>query len=59
MTNGLISSGFRINSMDEFHADKNIIGAHWWELDGWDAKSDWTVNPYAALSQWISFCSVK
>ncbi len=57
--NGLISSGFRIVNMDEFHAEKAIIGARWWDLDGWDAKADWHVNPYAALPQWVSFCAVK
>lgn len=57
--NSLIESGFSITRMEELSADRDTLGATWWEPDEWDQKSDWHKNPYAALPQWISFCAVK
>jgi hypothetical protein len=57
--NALISSGFKISKMNEFFAEKTSAGSMWWGLDEWDEKADWHKNPYAALPQWVSFCSVK
>ena len=58
-TNSLIESGFTINCMDELSAEKDVLGADWWNQDEWDEKADININPYAALPQWISFCSRK
>lgn len=58
-TNSLIQSGLTINAMDELFAEKDIIGASWWESSEWDEKSDININPYAALPQWISFYTAK
>ncbi len=57
--NALISSKFKISNMNEFFAEKTSVGSMWWGLDEWDEKADWHKNPYAALPQWVSFCSVK
>ena len=57
--NSLIESGFTINHIDELSAEKDVAGAQWWNPEEWDAKADWQINPYAALPQWISFCTKK
>ena len=57
--NSLIESRFSILRMEEFYADRETFGANWWELSEWDEKSDWKVNPYAALPQWMMFCASK
>ncbi len=57
--NSLIISGFTINSMDEMFAEKDIIGAEWWNYSEWDEKADISKNLYAALPQWIAFFSRK
>lgn len=57
--NSLIESGFTITRYDELHAEKNALGAEWWNDNNWDTDADWHINPYAALPQWLSICSVK
>lgn len=57
--NALLESGFSLDRLGELSAEKEIIGANWWELDEWDEKSDWNKNPYAALPQWMSVCATK
>ena len=59
LVNYLVQSGFRLEYMDELLAEKDTIGATWWNLSEWDNKSDVLQNPYAALPQWISFCCKK
>ena len=55
----LLQSGFTVTQMNEFSADRDTLGAAWWEPEEWDEQSDWRKNPYAALPQWISFCAEK
>jgi ubiquinone/menaquinone biosynthesis C-methylase UbiE len=59
--NALISGGFSIERMDELFAEKNTLGANWWDKTkyNWDEKADWQKNPYAALPQWLSICTKK
>ncbi len=57
--NSLIQSRFTISSMDELFAEKDILSATWWDNSEWDEKCDININPYAALPQWISFCTIK
>ena len=57
--NSLIESELSILCMEELSAEKDIIGAEWWNPVGWDEKANWHINPYAALPQWISFCTIK
>lgn len=59
--NGLLGSGFTIDRLDEFYAEKDGIGAEWWHRDtfDWDEMADWHRNPYAALPQWLSICAQK
>ena len=59
IVNFLIESGFSISSMDELFAEKDILGAKWWDISEWDEKADININPYAALPQWISLCLTK
>ena len=59
MLNSLVDTGFSVLSMEEFFAEKDIIGAKWWNAKEWDRKADIKKNPYAALPQWISFCTTK
>lgn len=58
-TNSIIESGFTINAMDELFAERDTIGARWWNISEWDEKADVNKNPYAALPQWISYCVEK
>jgi len=57
--NSLIESGFTITRYDELHSEKDSLGANWWNDDEWDSKSDWRINPYAALPQWLAMCCEK
>lgn len=57
--NSLIKNGFTIDSISEIYAEKDIIGATWWNDYEWNEKADMSINPYSALPQWISFCSYK
>lgn len=53
-----IENGFTITRYDELHANKKALGAEWWS-EPWDEKANWHINPYAALPQWLSICSIK
>ena len=60
----MTGAGFAIQHVEEFHSE---IGTHdcWWyttpeeaEADGY-RKSNWKLNPWAALPQWIGFSAQK
>ncbi len=62
--NAMLSQSFRIEHMEEFHAEPDSHDL-WWYKTRIDAQADnnsefdMTNNPWAALPQWIGFLAVK
>lgn len=64
--NNLITSGFNINNLEEFHPEVGDLENHcWWystlneaQKDN-NKKFDWKQNPWAALPQWLTVCVQK
>lgn len=64
LVNAMLSQSFRIEHMEEFHAEPDSHDQWWYktpaeaEADG-NAKFNRTENRWAALPQWIGFSAVK
>lgn len=62
--NAMISVEFSIQKMVEFHSEKDVHDCWWYEsLEEAEADnykmSNWKINPWSALPQWVGFTARK
>ncbi len=64
LVNAMISSGFTVKHMEEFHPNPGAFDSWWYKTPGEAEadnfrKYDWRQNPWAAIPQWIGFSAKK
>lgn len=64
LVNAMVSAGFYLRHMEEFHPLPGAFDSWWYETPGEAEadnfkKYDWNENPWAALPQWIGFWASK